>query len=93
MALQDIFKALANPRRRRVFQVICRGSARDGHGLTVEQICRRTAFKQPAVSHHIAHLAGAGLITRRRERYWVHCAPERRGLDPLRRFVQNPAIG
>ena len=93
MALQEILKALSNPRRRRVFQLICRGSAsRDGVGLTVEQICRRTGFKQPAVSHHIAHLSEAGLIERRRTRYWVHCRPQRRGLEPLRRFVRNPAL-
>ncbi len=93
MALQEILKALSNPRRRRVFQLICRGSAsREDIGLTVEQICRRTGFKQPAVSHHIAHLSAAGLIERRRTRYWVHCRPQRRGLEPLRRFVRNPAL-
>ena len=91
MALQDILKALSNPRRRRVFQVICRGSEQGRRGLTVEQICRKTGYKQPAVSHHIAHLSAAGLILRTRTRYWVHCTPQRRGLDPLRRFLRNPA--
>ncbi len=91
MALQEILKALSNPRRRRVFQVICRGGSRGGMGVTVEQICKRTGFKQPAVSHHVAHLTAAGLIERRRTRYWVHCTPQRRGLEPLAKFVRDPA--
>jgi DNA-binding transcriptional ArsR family regulator len=92
LSLHVIFKTLANAGRRRVFQVICKGSGRAGQGLTVEQICRETGYKQPAVSHHIARLTVAGLITRTRDRYWVHCSPRRKGLDPLRRFLQNPAL-
>ena len=91
MSLQEIFKTLANAGRRRVLQQIWRGSQREGRGLTVEQICKATGFKQPAVSHHIARLTAAGLITRTRDRYWVHCSPRRQGLEPLRRFLKNPA--
>ena len=89
--LNQLFKALANPGRRRVYQMICRGSRRDRPGLTVEKICRVTGFKQPSVSHHLARLASAGLIVRTRTRTWVHCAPLREGLQPLRSFVRNPA--
>jgi DNA-binding transcriptional ArsR family regulator len=90
-SLQVVLKALANPGRRRVYQTIWRGSLRSPKGLTVEQICRATGFKQPAVSHHIARLTAAGLITRTRSRYWVHCTPLRRGLEPLRRFLRDPS--
>jgi len=89
--LNELLKALANPGRRRVFQLICRGTSRDPRGLTVDQICRTTGLKQPSVSHHLARLAAAGLITRTRDRTWVHCAPRRGGLLPLRAFVRNPA--
>lgn len=89
--LNLLFKALANPGRRRVYQVICRGGRMDPKGLTVERICRLTGLKQPSVSHHLARLARAGLITRTRTATWVHCAPRRGGLDPLRTFVRNPA--
>jgi len=89
--LNALFKALANPGRRRVFQVICRGSRRQRRGLTVDQIGRATGLKQPSVSHHLARLAEVGLITRTRTRTWVHCAPRAEGLRPLRTCVRNPA--
>ncbi|MBI4565008.1 MAG: helix-turn-helix transcriptional regulator [Planctomycetes bacterium] len=89
--LNGLFKALANPSRRRVYQVICRGSARDPRGLTVDQICRLTGLKQPSVSHHLARLSSVELITRTRDGTWVHCAPRREGLTPLRLFVRDPA--
>lgn len=89
--LNALFKALANPGRRRVYQVICRGSRRRARGLTVDQICRATGQKQPSVSHHLARLAEVGLITRTRTRTWVHCAPRADGLRPLQTFVRNPA--
>ncbi|HZL72427.1 MAG TPA: metalloregulator ArsR/SmtB family transcription factor [Planctomycetota bacterium] len=89
--LNALFKALANPGRRRVYQVICRGGRRDRRGLTVDQICRITGLKQPSVSHHLARLATAGLINRTRSRTWVHCAPRAGGLRPLQSFLRNPA--
>jgi ArsR family transcriptional regulator len=89
--LNALFKALANPGRRRVYQVICRGGRRSSRGLTVDQICRITGQKQPSVSHHLSRLSGAGLITRTRTRTWVHCAPRAGGLRPLQTFLRNPA--
>ena len=89
--LNALFKALANPGRRRVYQVICRGGRRNSQGLTVDQICRITGQKQPSVSHHLARLSAAGLITRTRTRTWVHCAPRAGGLRPLQSFLRNPA--
>lgn len=91
MRITELLKALANPGRRRVYQVICRASHRRRKGITVEAICRVTGLKQPAVSHHIARLADVGLIRRTRMRYWVLCTPVEEGLDPLRRFFRDPA--
>ena len=89
--LNALFKTLANPGRRRVYQVICRGGRRNSPGLTVDQICRITKQKQPSVSHHLARLAAAGLINRTRNRTWVHCAPRADGLRPLKSFLRDPA--
>ena len=89
--ITELLKALANPGRRRVYQVICRASHRRRRGITVEAICRVTGLKQPAVSHHIARLASVGLIARTRLRYWVLCTPKPQGLAPLRRFFRDPA--
>ncbi len=91
MHITDLLKALANPGRRRVYQVICRASHRRRKGISVEAICRVTKLKQPAVSHHIARLSGVGLIRRTRMSYWVLCTPIDEGLNPLRRFFRDPA--
>jgi DNA-binding transcriptional ArsR family regulator len=85
------FKALSNPNRFRVFQVVCRGAAKSKKGLTIEQICAATKMKQPAVSHHVAGLAGAGLIDRVKDRWWVHCLPSAEGLALVARFAKDPA--
>jgi ArsR family transcriptional regulator len=89
-AITRVLKALTNPNRRRVFQLICRhGSRREG--VTIERIRRAAGMKQPAVSHHVARLAEAGLILRRKTGWYVCCAPAPEGLAALRRFSRNPA--
>jgi|ERR1043166_3600939 DNA-binding transcriptional ArsR family regulator len=89
--ITDIFKALSNPNRLRVFQVVFKAARRLKKGLTIEQICRETRMKQPAVSHHVAHLERAGLIDRVKNRWWVHCTPRRLGLEAMSRFSRDPA--
>ena len=91
-AITGVFKALSNPNRLQVFQVICKAARRVKKGLTIEQICKETGMKQPAVSHHVAHLERAGLVTRTKSRWWVHCTPTPGGLDAVARFWRNPAL-
>jgi DNA-binding transcriptional ArsR family regulator len=89
--ITSVFKALSNPNRLLVLQVICRAARRIKKGLTIEQICKETGMKQPAVSHHVAHLERAGLIERHRSQWWVHCTPARAGHERLARFLSDPA--
>ncbi|HXX95245.1 MAG TPA: helix-turn-helix domain-containing protein [Planctomycetota bacterium] len=90
-AITGVFKALSNPNRLTVYQVICKAARRVKKGLTIEQICQETAMKQPAVSHHVAHLERAGLILRTKSRWWVHCTPSPEGVDRATRFLADPA--
>jgi DNA-binding transcriptional ArsR family regulator len=90
-AITGVFKALSNPNRLTVFQVICKAARRVKKGLTIEQICKETGMKQPAVSHHVAHLERAGLITRTKSRWWVHCTPARDGIERAAKFCADPA--
>jgi DNA-binding transcriptional ArsR family regulator len=90
-AVTSVLKALSNPNRMRVYQVICRRTGARRDGLTIERICKHTGMKQPAVSHHVANLTQAGLIVRTKSKWWVHCAPDPEGLALLRRFARNPA--
>lgn len=86
-----ILKALSNPNRRRVYQVICREGRKSRRGISIGQICRGARMKQPAVSHHVARLTRAGLIERDKRRWWVYCRPAPGALAALARFLRNPA--
>ena len=86
----SIFKALGNPNRMIVYQIICKRGAK-GTGITIEQICDAAKMKQPAVSHHVARLAAAGLVDRKKTQWWVHCSPSAEALELLRRFSKDPA--
>ena len=86
----SIFKALSNPNRLIVYQIICRKGAQ-GPGITIEQICDTAKMKQPAVSHHVARLAAAGLVDRKKDQWWVHCRASSTALELLRRFSKEPA--
>lgn len=88
--LTSILKALANPNRRRIYQIICRRASGRDRGITIEEICRVTGMKQPAVSRGVMFLARAGLIQRTPARWWVHCTPSRNGLAVLAKFVRDP---
>ncbi|MFG3321084.1 ArsR/SmtB family transcription factor [Streptomyces sp. NPDC048171] len=71
---QDVFKALADPTRRRILDEL---AERDGQSLF--EICARLTAKhglslsRQAVSQHLAVLEAAGLVVPRREgRYKFH---------------------
>ncbi|WUD76959.1 metalloregulator ArsR/SmtB family transcription factor [Streptomyces sp. NBC_00510] len=71
---EDVFKALADPTRRRILDELVE---RDGQ--TLFEICGRLAMKhglglsRQAVSQHLAVLESAGLVlTRRQGRYKYH---------------------
>jgi DNA-binding transcriptional ArsR family regulator len=54
----DVFKALADPTRREILQLVCEDE------LTVTEISKRVAHltPQPGVSRHLAILRAAGLV-------------------------------
>jgi DNA-binding transcriptional ArsR family regulator len=58
----DLFKALADPTRRTLFERLCR----DGQ-QTVTALTARAGVSQPAVSKHLRVLKRAGLVRDRHE--------------------------
>lgn len=74
----DIFKALADPTRRTIFEWI----ARDGE-QTVHSLTARAGVSQPAVSKHLAVLKLARLVRHRREGRETHYSAQPRALVPL----------
>src|SRR5690606_3591728 len=77
-AVQDkVFKALADPSRRAIFEALTRGEA------AVKDLTARFAISQPAISQHLAALKGAGLVSGRREGRCAYYRVAPRGLKPL----------
>ncbi|MFW6200975.1 MAG: ArsR/SmtB family transcription factor [Gemmatimonadota bacterium] len=72
-----IFRALADPNRRAIFESLTGGEA------AVKELTVRFDISQPAVSQHLATLKGAGLVSGRREGRRVYYRVEPRGLEPL----------
>src|SRR5256885_2215862 len=60
-AAGEVFRALADPTRRALFERLSRGEA------PVKELTARMGVSQPAVSQHLAALHRAGLVSERRE--------------------------
>ena len=77
-AVQDrVFKALADPSRRAIFESLTRGEA------AVKDLTSRFDISQPAVSQHLAALKDAGLVSDRREGRCAFYRVDSRGMKPL----------
>src|SRR6202453_4012292 len=74
----DLFKALADPTRRAIFEWLARDGEQTVHGLTA-----RAGVTQPAVSKHLAVLKLARLVRHRREGRETHYSAQPRALVPL----------
>jgi DNA-binding transcriptional ArsR family regulator len=74
----DLFRTLADPTRRAVFERLA------GQGeLSVGDLVAGAGVSQPAVSQHLAVLRQAGLVTERRDGRFVRYAAAPEGLKPL----------
>ena len=74
----DVFKALADPTRRALFERL----ARDGE-QTVHALTDRAGVSQPAVSKHLRILKEAKLVRDRREGRETHFSARPQALEPL----------
>jgi DNA-binding transcriptional ArsR family regulator len=74
----NVFRALADPTRRRIFEHM----ARDGE-QTVHALTGRAGVSQPAVSKHLTVLKRAKLVRHRREGRETHYSAQPQALAPL----------
>jgi DNA-binding transcriptional ArsR family regulator len=77
-----IFRALADPSRRAIFESLATWDGGGGEAA-VKDLTARFAISQPAVSQHLAALKEAGLVFDRREGRCVYYRVEPRGMKPL----------
>ena len=77
MHQDKIFKALADPSRRAIFESLARGE------VAVKDLTARFDISQPAISQHLAALKDAGLVSDRREGRCAYYRVEPHGMKPL----------
>lgn len=73
-----LFRALADPTRRALFERLCRKGEQ-----TVGALTMRAGISQPAVSKHLAVLKQAGLVLDRQEGRQTHYSAHLGALAPL----------
>src|SRR5436309_4245973 len=73
-----LFKTLADPTRRAIFERLCRAGEQ-----TVGALTARAGISQPAVSKHLGILKQAGLVCDRHEGRQTHYSAQANALAPL----------
>jgi DNA-binding transcriptional ArsR family regulator len=73
-----LFKALADPTRRALFERLCRGGEQ-----TVGVLTAQAGISQPAVSKHLGALKAAGLVRDRHAGRQTHYSAQPGALAPL----------
>ena len=82
-----LFRTLADPTRRAIFEGLCR------HGeQTVGALTARAGVSQPAVSKHLGVLKQAGLVRDRHEGRQTHYRAQPKALAPLLDWTSRMAV-
>jgi DNA-binding transcriptional ArsR family regulator len=81
MVQSEIFRALADPTRRAVFERLAERE------MSVSELTASFHVSQPAISQHLAALRNAGLICARRDGRNAFYRSDPRGLAPLEDWV------
>jgi DNA-binding transcriptional ArsR family regulator len=74
----NVFRALADPTRRAIFERLARNGEQTVHALT-----DRSGVSQPAISKHLTVLKRARLVRHRREGRETHYSAQPQALAPL----------
>jgi DNA-binding transcriptional ArsR family regulator len=81
-----LFRTLADPTRRAIFERLCRGGEQ-----TVSTLTAQAGISQPAVSKHLALLKQAGLVRDRHEGRQTHYSAQPGALAPLMDWTKHMA--
>jgi ArsR family transcriptional regulator len=78
-ATAELFKALADPARVRVLNVL----ATSGDPVCVCHLVEPLGLSQPTVSHHLRKLLDAGLVEREQRGKWAYFSLKRDAVEKL----------
>ncbi len=81
MVENDIFKALADPTRRAIFEKLAAG------GMNASALREGLAISQPAMSQHLSVLRGAGLVREERQGRFVRYEVDPQGLTAIAQWL------
>src|SRR5450830_476737 len=81
MKQEHVFRALADPSRRRILKLLQRGS------MTAGQLARHFDFSAPSVSHHLAALKASELVTAERRGQNIVYSLNTSVLEDVSRFL------
>ncbi len=81
-----LFRALADPTRRSIFERLCLEGDQ-----TVKALTDHAGVSQPAVSKHLAVLKRAGLVVDRQDGRQTHYSPQLDALAPLTDWAERMA--
>ena len=81
-----LFRALADPTRRALFERLCREGEQ-----TVGALTAQAGVSQPAVSKHLGVLKQAGLVSDRHQGRQTHYSAQLGALAPLRDWTNEMA--
>jgi|SRR5215469_14299078 len=85
-AADRLFRTLADPTRRAIFERLCRAGEHTVHALTTH-----AGVSQPAVSKHLGVLKRAGLVRDRHEGRETHYSAQLGALAPLIEWTSQMA--
>ena len=87
-ATAELFKALADPARVRIVNVL----ATSGEPVCVCHLIEPLALSQPTVSHHLKKLTDAGLLEREQRGRWAYFSLKPKAVETLARVVDLKGV-
>lgn len=87
-ATAEVFKALADPARVRIVNVL----ATSGQPVCVCSLIEPLGLSQPTVSHHLKKLTDAGLLDREQRGKWAYFSLRREAVEKLGAVVEMKGV-
>lgn len=88
-ATADLFKALADPARVRIINVL---ATSDGEPVCVCHLTEPLGLSQPTVSHHMRRLLDVGLVEREQRSKWAYYSLRSDAVEKLARVTDLQGV-